>query len=69
MAEGRLAVANADEVHVLDRSWQTVAVLSHRLVGDIHELAPATDGLWVCSTRADSLVRLRWDGTAGETWS
>jgi hypothetical protein len=69
VADGRLAVANADEIHVLDTSWRTVAVLSHSLVGDIHELAPAKDGLWACSTRADSLVRLGWDNTVRETWS
>jgi len=56
-------------VHVLDRTWQTTAILSHSLIGDIHELTPAREGLWVCSTRADSLVRLGWDGAVGETWS
>jgi len=68
-SDGRLAIANADEIHVFDRSWRTVDVLTHSLVADIHELAPAPDGLWACSTRADSLVRVGWDGSLRERWS
>jgi hypothetical protein len=69
ITEWKLAVANADEIHVLDRSWDVTSVLSDRLIGDIHELEPATGGVWVCSSRSDSLVRLGWDGTVRETWS
>jgi hypothetical protein len=65
----RLAIANADEVHVFDRAWQRVAVLTHPLLGDIHDLEPASGGIWACSTRADSLVRLGWDGELRERWS
>jgi hypothetical protein len=68
-ADGRLAIANADEIHVFDRSWQRTAVLSDRAVGDIHELAAAPGGVWACSTRADAVVRLSWDGAVLERWS
>jgi hypothetical protein len=67
-AGGLLALANADELHVYDRAWQPIAVLSHPLVGDIHEVAADEEGLWACSTRADTLVRLGWDGALRETW-
>lgn len=67
--DGRLAIANADEVHVFDRSWARTAVLSHPAAGDLHELAAAGDGVWACSPRSDSLVRLGWDGTLREQWT
>jgi hypothetical protein len=66
---GRLSIANADEIHVFDPGWHRLGVFTHALVGDIHELEPADDGIWVCSTRADSLVRLGWDGELRERWS
>jgi hypothetical protein len=62
-------LANADELHVYDRAWRTVDVLTNPLLGDVHEVAPAADGLWACSTRADSLLRLGWDGSVRERWS
>jgi hypothetical protein len=65
-AGGRLAIANADEVHVFDRSWQRTAVLTDRFLGDIHELEATADGVWACATRADQLVHLAWDGTVLE---
>jgi hypothetical protein len=67
--EGRLLIANADEIHVFDRAWQRVDVLSHPLVADIHDLAAGPGGVWACATRADSLVRLDWDGAVRERWS
>jgi hypothetical protein len=66
---GRLAIANADEIHVFDRSWARTAVLSHRALGDLHELAADDEGLWVCSPRSDSLARLGWDGELRDRWS
>lgn len=68
-ADGRLAIANADEIHVFDRSWQRTAVLSDPALGDLHELSAAADGVWACSTRADQLVRLGWDGAVLDRWS
>jgi hypothetical protein len=68
-ADGRLAIANADEIHVFDRSWQRTAVLSHPAAGDLHELAADGDGVWACSPRSDSLVRLGWDGRLRERWT
>jgi hypothetical protein len=68
-ADGRLAIANADEIHVFDRSWQRTAMLSDPAAGDLHELAAAGDGVWACSPRSDSLVRLGWDGTLRERWT
>lgn len=65
----RFAIANADEIHVFDRSWQRTAVLSDPALGDVHELTADADGLWACSTRADQLVRLGWDGSVLERWS
>jgi len=65
----RLAIANADEIHVFDRAWRRTAVLSDPSIGDIHELAGDENGIWVCATRADRLVRLGWDGTVLERWS
>src|SRR4051794_41909685 len=62
-AGGRLAIANADEVHAFDRSWQRAAVLTDRSLGDIHELAATADGVWACSTRSDRLVHPRWGGS------
>ena len=68
-AASRFAIANADEIHVFDRSWQRTAVLSDPAFGDLHELAATDDGLWACSTRADQLVRLSWDGAVLDRWS
>jgi len=68
-ADGLLAIANADEIHAFDHAWQRTAVLTDPALGDIHELAPAPGGVWACSTRADQLVRLRWDGSVAERWS
>jgi hypothetical protein len=68
-AGGRLAICNADEIHVFDRSWHRIAVISDPSLGDLHELAADTDGLWACATRADQLVRLGWDGTVLRRWS
>jgi hypothetical protein len=68
-AGDRLAIANADEVHVFDRSWQRTAVLTDPSIGDVHELSGDEDGVWVCATRADRLVRLGWDGAVLERWS
>jgi hypothetical protein len=68
-AGDRLAIANADEIHVFDRAWERTAVLSDPSIGDIHELAADDDGVWVCATRADRLVRLGWDGAVLDRWS
>src|SRR5689334_12628863 len=59
----RFAIANADEIHVFDRSWRRTAVLTDPALGDVHELAADADGLWACSSRADQLVRLSWSGS------
>ena len=67
--DGRLAIANADEIHLFDRAWRRVQVLGHPLLGDIHELAPVPEGFLVCSTRSDTLIGLGWDGAVRDTWS
>ena len=67
--DGRIAIANADEIHVFDRAWQRTAVLSDRAVGDIHELCATPEGVWACSTRSDEVVHLGWDGHVRDRWS
>src|SRR4051794_28988882 len=69
VCDGQLLIANSDEIHVFDPAWRTTNVLSHPLIGDIHGLAPTSDGVWVCASRADSMVRIGWDGAVRETWT
>lgn len=66
---GRLVVANAERLFVLDTSWRLVDELSHPLAGDIHDVLAEDRGVWVASTACDALVLLGWDGEAKDVWT
>jgi outer membrane protein assembly factor BamB len=66
---GRLVVANAERLFVLDTSWRLVDELSHPLAGDIHDVLAEERGVWVASTACDALVLLDWDGEAKDVWT
>ncbi len=52
--DGRLVVANAERLYVLDTSWRLVDELSHPLAADIHDVLAEEDGIL---DRLDSLRR------------
>ena len=64
----RLAIANTDEIFVVDPTWRLVHRLSHPLAGGIHDILLDEDGVWATSTNADLLVKLAWDGTLADEW-
>jgi hypothetical protein len=66
---GRLVVANAERIFVLDTSWRLVDELSHPLAADIHDVLAEERGIWVASTACDGLVLLGWDGTLKHVWT
>jgi hypothetical protein len=66
---GRLVVANAERLFVLDTSWRLVDELTHPLAGDIHDVLAEERGVWVASTACDALVLLGWDGEAKDVWT
>jgi hypothetical protein len=47
---GRLVVANAERLFVLDTSWRLVGELTHPLAADIHDVLAEERGIWVAST-------------------
>ena len=67
--DGRLVVANAERIFVLDTSWRLVDELSHPLTADIHDVLAEERGIWVTSTACDALVLLGWDGTLKDVWT
>jgi hypothetical protein len=66
---GRLVVANAERLFVLDTSWRLVDELTHPLAGDIHDVLAEERGIWVASTACDALILLGWDGEARDVWT
>jgi hypothetical protein len=64
----RLAVAVNDRILVLDRGWQLCAVLSHRWMGGLHDLAADEAGIWATCADNDLLLRLDWDGRLRDHW-
>lgn len=66
--EDRLLVANSDTILVLDTSWKERVRISHPLLAGIHELLAGDDGIWVCSTFPDLLLRFSWDGELEDLW-
>ncbi len=69
MHDGKLVVANAERLFVLDTSWRLVDELSHPLAADIHDVLAEERGIWVASTACDALVLLGWDGEAKDVWT
>ena len=67
--DGRLVVANAERLFVLDTAWRLVDELSHPLAADIHDVLAEERGIWVASTACDALVLLGWDGEAKDVWT
>jgi hypothetical protein len=67
-ANGRLAVAINDRILVLDRRWRLTAVISHRWMGGLHDLAADKDAIWATSADNDVLLRLSWDGRLLDHW-
>jgi hypothetical protein len=66
---GRLVVANAERLFVLDTSWRLADELTHPLAADIHDVLAEQRGIWVASTACDALLLLGWDGEAKDVWS
>ena len=66
---GRLVVANAERLFVLDTSWRLVDELTHPLAGDIHDVLSEERGVWIASTACDALVLLGWDGEVKDVWT
>jgi hypothetical protein len=66
---GRLVVANAERIFVLDTAWQLVDELTHPLAADIHDVHAEERGIWVAATACDALLLLGWDGEAKDVWT
>jgi len=66
---GRLVVANAERLFVLDTSWRLVAELTHPLAADVHDVFAEERGIWVASTACDALLLLGWDGELKDIWT
>src|SRR5689334_981362 len=49
----RLVVANAESLFVYDPSWRQLAELTHPAMGNVHELLPEEEGIWVTCTGSD----------------
>jgi hypothetical protein len=63
-----IALAVNDRILLLDPSWATRAVLTHRWLGGIHDIAADDDGLWVTCADNDLLLWLDWDGRVNGSW-
>jgi hypothetical protein len=66
---GRLVVANAERLFVLDTSWRLVDELTHPLAADVHDVLAEERGIWVASTACDALILVGWDGEAKDVWT
>jgi len=64
----RLVIAGADRLYVFDTHWRLVGELTHRLMGDVHDVLAEERGIWVASTGCDALLLYDWDGELLETW-
>lgn len=61
-------MANADRLLLFDLEWNPRGELTHPWLGGIHGLHADPDGVWVCCTNADLLVKATWDGDIVEEW-
>lgn len=61
-------VANADRLLLFDLEWNPRGELTHPWLGGIHGLHADSEGVWVCCTNADLLVKSTWDGDIVEEW-
>jgi hypothetical protein len=66
---GRLVVANAERLFVLDASWRLFDELTHPLAADIHDVLAEERGIWIASTACDALLLLGWDGELKDAWT
>ena len=64
----RVLIANNERLFIYDAAWRPMAEFSHPLLGDIHDVLPGPDGIWVASTSSDLMVKLGWDGTLQGDW-
>jgi hypothetical protein len=67
--QGRLVIANAERLFVLDTSWRLAAEFSDRLMADVHDVLGEERGIWVAATGCDTLLLVRWDGRLEQAWS
>ena len=65
----RLVVANSERLFVFDPSWSLVAEITHPLMGAVHDVLAAEDGIWVTCSACDLLLKVDWRGEPVETWS
>jgi len=65
---GRLVLANAERMFVLDTSWQLVDEISHPLMANVHDLLAEERGIWVTATGCDALLLMGWDGQLEDYW-
>ena len=65
----RLVVANSERLFVFDTSWSLVAEITHPLMGAVHDVLAAEDGIWVTCSACDLLLKVGWQGDLRETWS
>jgi hypothetical protein len=66
--EDRLVLANHERLLFFDRRWQSPRQFSHPWLGGVHDLHADAEGVWVCCTNADLVVKVSWDGDIIADW-
>jgi len=66
---GRLVVANAERLFVLDRDWTISAEITHPWFGGVHDILCAADGVWVTCADSELLAKAGWNGELLDVWS
>jgi len=66
--QDRLVVANTERLLFFDPNWNLYQEFTHPWLGGIHDISADKEGVWVCCTNADLLVKVSWQGEIVADW-
>jgi hypothetical protein len=66
--QDRLVVANTERLLFFDCNWRVTQEFTHPWLGGIHDILADAEGIWVCCTNADLLVKVSWQGKIIADW-
>jgi hypothetical protein len=67
--DGRLVIANAERLFLLDSEWRPAGEISHDLMGSVHDILAGGEGIHVTAPAGDLLLHLGWGGELRSAWS